>query len=401
MTYFKEMYYIQTGRGVRYTSIPSSALSIDRAMKNEAACFIAMNNALETKIKKLVFCDWTLNSWEEYKFYALKPFQALKQQGIDIYFWQKSNIVPLTPDWESLSKPKLADPKVIMATAIKQEKQLTQDNIFLLDDYWYERAIHPDNPDIKRKLMLRALISLVHLVKIAPNLRVLHLGRSVNFSQFIDALDPELRLWHLKEINIFEEDLSENQLAKWRTITPNLEKQDLKRDDAAKNGADQKKPSQTKKANVKIKIDADTKYYPNKHYRLNRLFYSVGDKHPAPNNYRLESFDNVWLNPEHCTQEEAFAFDNKNTELHLVDCKARRVKEDEFVRNRGGLWRCRRTNMYRHSIIYGKQTLKIDEHWRPIASLSPNEELLVYQTNPLNADIELKFSTRQPLLYKV
>jgi hypothetical protein len=164
MLYPEELYYAQTKTGARYTTTPTANPDFDKAIRNEAACFIDISTSIEKKPKKIIFSDWTYSNLDLPKKAALRPcFDALISHGFELYFWYSGELVQYTKDnWDKLkvSYSPLEDPKKIRASVIKQKKQCTEDNIFLLDDYWLERLLNPHNLQIKRKLRLKNLTSL-------------------------------------------------------------------------------------------------------------------------------------------------------------------------------------------------------------------------------------------------
>jgi hypothetical protein len=142
-------------------------------------------------------------------------------------------------------------------------------------------------------------------------------------------------------------------------------------------------------------VDSETQLDPNKSFQLKRIFYSaMADDHPEISSYRLESFDSLRINPKPCKASEAFAMYNQNDDLQLVSCTPRRVLLDEFQRKRGSP-----PNLSKHKIVYGKECFSLDEQWQAVPSLSAAEEMLVYSTNPLDAQVEIRYSKRDNLYY--
>lgn len=206
LPYPEELYYAETKTGASYTATPTGNPDVNRAIRNEAACFINISTTIEKKPKKIIFSDWTYSNWDAQKKAALPHcFDDLMRQGFEIYFWQSGELIRYTKDnWDPLKAtcPPLDDPKIIRVAAIKQKKQFTEDNLFLLDDYWVDRLLNPNNTQIRRKLKLSNVATLNNKVrqklltftkKLRPKVEEIIVDEfSVNAAQVLSLLKENL-----------------------------------------------------------------------------------------------------------------------------------------------------------------------------------------------------------------
>jgi hypothetical protein len=168
MPYPNEFYYTFAGSQASYTDTPTSQPDFDRILKFEAKCFIDSARRLERKPKKLILSDWTARSWDPLKLNLIQAqLRDLGTQGFELYLWQSDEVKPLTK--EHLSDLKLLptrqsmkpeDPKKIIEAALKKIKQVTCDNVLVLDDYWVNRLLSPEDSSIKHQLKISDLANI-------------------------------------------------------------------------------------------------------------------------------------------------------------------------------------------------------------------------------------------------
>lgn len=145
--------------------------------------------------------------------------------------------------------------------------------------------------------------------------------------------------------------------------------------------------------NVVAKLDADTSYAPDKEINLTRIFYSTGhNPHPQVSHYRLGIYDAIQINPDVCSERDAFTLLHRS-HSQLVTCNP--IKSDIDVHQLAQSM----DNIPNHQYIYGKQALSLTRNWQPIASLSAEEEMTHFHVDPLHAVIEIQRSEHDNLYY--
>ncbi|MDP3558735.1 MAG: hypothetical protein Q8R79_00095, partial [Legionellaceae bacterium] len=136
-------------------------------------------------------------------------------------------------------------------------------------------------------------------------------------------------------------------------------------------------------------LDADTSP-KDASFDVQKIFYTQGgQKDPEPALYRLQTFDDYGVNPKVCDIKSAFTLKN-STDLKWSKVAVTRAKKTLYKPP---------SKLPELTLkYYGKQTLFISEQWQALASLSPEETLTQYYTDPA-VDIEIQYSKRDNLYY--
>ena len=138
-------------------------------------------------------------------------------------------------------------------------------------------------------------------------------------------------------------------------------------------------------------LDANTSSDPNRVLPVQRIFYSVdGEEHPAPNQYRLEAYNDIEINDEPCSIDNAFTLKQIGG-LELSPCDAHRSTVDVYAEAKKYRDEARKA-------YYGKQQLVLTTEWQAVASLSGEEQLLEYHLDS-DVAVELRYSQRDNLYY--
>ena len=128
-----------------------------------------------------------------------------------------------------------------------------------------------------------------------------------------------------------------------------------------------------------------TRDFSKQSYALDQIFYSLTEKqHPHPGSYRLKAYQEpkVILPNTPCTfkqagdlQLDARRQPTEHQDVYQIACQQKQAGH-----------------------YYGKQTLNLDNHWQPIASLSAQETILYYTLTP-KYPVEIQYSKRDNLYY--
>jgi hypothetical protein len=144
-------------------------------------------------------------------------------------------------------------------------------------------------------------------------------------------------------------------------------------------------------AKEKNTLDANTELDPNKKFNLNRIFYAGGTRrHPEPNDYRLETFDDFEVNQNSCPDDKAFTLRNKSVDL--------KIEERQIPQSATDLKEKLSTLPDANQYYYGIQKLNLGSEWQALASLSAEEVMTDYHLSPA-AEVEFGYSKRDNLYY--
>lgn len=148
-------------------------------------------------------------------------------------------------------------------------------------------------------------------------------------------------------------------------------------------GAPKQQSAQTEQC-----LDADTTYKDTT-FHIQRIFYANQGPHPAPNHYRLQTFNDFEIQSEPCTAKNAFTLINRSDALEL---EAKSIPESA-IDLKSTLSPLPDANPY-----YGVQTIALSDQWMSLASLSAEEEMTAFHLNqPL--DVEIAYSHRDNMYY--
>lgn len=152
--------------------------------------------------------------------------------------------------------------------------------------------------------------------------------------------------------------------------------------------------ARTQSLDSKKTLDADTEYNPDKELQAKRYFYPLNpsDKMPAINDYRLEVYNKLEVNPSPCTLDKAFSLTNTGAHSLVERSISQTNNLIELGQKLGAIDDV-------HSYFLGRQPLIVTEDWQALASLSANEELTHYQTEPQDSAVEINYSERDNLYY--
>ena len=128
-----------------------------------------------------------------------------------------------------------------------------------------------------------------------------------------------------------------------------------------------------------------TRDFSKQSYALDQIFYSLTEKqHPHPGSYRLKAYQEpkVILPNTPCTFKQA---DDLQLDARRQPTEHQDVYQIACQQKQAGHY-------------YGKQTLNLDNHWQPIASLSAQETILYYTLTP-KYPVEIQYSKRDNLYY--
>lgn len=141
-------------------------------------------------------------------------------------------------------------------------------------------------------------------------------------------------------------------------------------------------------------LDADTTVNPNKEFHVRRIFMAQeGSPDPAPNYYRINSFNNFTVNSEPCSLKAAFSLENSG-DLLLEDPQIPLVlSSDDLYSMLNQLPHQSDKNHY-----YAKVILQLDNEWQALPSLSPNEIITQYHLSK-SIEVDIKYSARDNLYY--
>lgn len=146
MSFPHEFYYQLSQAKTSYTHTPTGDLDVNQLIQSKAPWILPASN--EMKPKKLILSDWTAKNWTYKKNKdTQEALLQLLNEGFSLYIQQNEQIVPLLKeDLNSLEREnirtamRVKQPDELCKTATKQH-HLSQDELFILDDYWVQRLI--------------------------------------------------------------------------------------------------------------------------------------------------------------------------------------------------------------------------------------------------------------------
>ncbi len=256
---------------------------------------------------------------------------------------------------------------------------------------------------------------LVKILSNTPNLKTLDLRNCLNLSQ---EITEDLSLPRLRRLFVSNAYISSTSITK---ITAQADKSALSiygidsiRSTELSEGAETRtikqtppdpssvKPPKTqvqaqfplKKPNHRVPyqrmLDADTRFLKDKVLKATKLFYSAtASQDPQVNQYRIDVFQGVTLNPSFCRIEEAFHL-HSEADLNLEPCLIPQHKEDTFAQ-------CPKSNTD-YDYFYSKQRIRLSREWTPLVSLSPQERMTGYHLSHDSA-LEIRYSQRDNRYY--
>lgn len=149
MSFPREFYYHLSQAKTSYTHTPTGDLDVNQLIQSKAPWIFPASTGM--KPKKLILSDWTAKSWTYKKIKdTQEALLQLLNEGFSLYIQQNEQIVPLLKeDLNNLEREdirtamRLKQPDELCKTATKQH-HLSQDELFILDDYWVQRLIDKD-----------------------------------------------------------------------------------------------------------------------------------------------------------------------------------------------------------------------------------------------------------------
>lgn len=142
----------------------------------------------------------------------------------------------------------------------------------------------------------------------------------------------------------------------------------------------------TSRYSQSMTLDADTLSSLTDQLTLKQIFYPIGDNEtPDVSDYRLELYNTIELNPAICSIDEAFRLHNRGElDLQPCDIACSNLEVD--------------ASLYTGALFYGTQRLYLSMDWQSLASLSPTERMLRYNTMKQHP-VEIQYSRRDNLYY--
>lgn len=153
-------------------------------------------------------------------------------------------------------------------------------------------------------------------------------------------------------------------------------------------------PSQIRRENKTRGVDATTTPEMNKVFNLERVFYAANESlHPAPNSYRLQSYNALDINSAPCSVAQFATLKNSND----VESTLTRPT-NSIAQAKSDLQHTLTSLPAQLTRYYGRKTLALNNEWQSLPSLSPEEWLTDYHlSQPVS--IQIAYSTRDNLYY--
>jgi hypothetical protein len=349
---------------------------------------------------------------------SLKTIEKLLSNAPSLKELNLSDSSNISPDWEfNVSLPKLEK----LSLNCKLNQQSLQNMLLLapnLKSLTIGEQVLTDQLNIPlhlNKLQTCAVNlgnstskKLHHFVGNSTKLKSLTLSKTT----LLDEITQEFNLNSLETLQLVDCKISAQSLKKLIANAPNLKKlkfklctPDLKQDPEIAEILKRLKEGKPIEAEPHPKmimkeleyseesVDADTRD-DNLTVNVTRIFYPVDPQKniPEPNRYRQSIFNahTVSLNP--CTINNAFTL-KREGDIALVDALGIKACQEDVFADGEKLSKTENALFY-----YGKQTLDINSNWQALASLSPNEVLTHYHTDP-KINIEIKYSQRDNQYY--
>lgn len=165
MPYPNEFYYKHTESGLSYTDKQTGYIDVNRLVRHLKYWINPVTDELKPKPKRLIFAAWTFDGWSKKKINAVDGIlNQLRAEGFLIDFWVKDTLFswpqevtnPLK-EWVENVWP--AYPDDIINKASQNNKHLSADNVFILDDYWVDYLLQSESPPVERRLAVSSLIA--------------------------------------------------------------------------------------------------------------------------------------------------------------------------------------------------------------------------------------------------
>lgn len=229
---------------------------------------------------------------------------------------------------------------------------------------------------------------LAHLLAESKHLNTLHLSGISIVEDDASLSKTNLYLPELRCLIIEGSTLSEKIIEALQVAAPNLKEALLNGNDAP----EENEPVANEHASMTV--DADTAPNPDIQLEVTRYFTSLDGLSPDPiiNNYRLQLFHNLAVNPDACSLDQAFTLNNPDSANFLPCYQALKYSLDDLVADLPTL---DGEGFY----VLGKKAFELTTHWQPIASLSPYEQLKRMHVMPMKASVEICYSSRDNLYY--
>lgn len=166
MQYPTAFYYLLSQLGTVYKDYPTDQLDVNRLIALQSYWIDPAPQSI-IKCKKLVICDWTLQTRSEpEKNQLIIQLSSLLEEGFELYVWQagiirrlgKDNLNDVICSKGALQQITVAEPRDIVTAAIKQQR-MTHDDVLLIDDYWVD-TILADYNENSRVIKITDLLSL-------------------------------------------------------------------------------------------------------------------------------------------------------------------------------------------------------------------------------------------------
>ncbi|CAM3003720.1 hypothetical protein [Legionella worsleiensis] len=226
--------------------------------------------------------------------------------------------------------------------------------------------------------------SLENILNKAPNIRSLDLGYASQFTK--ETLPPTLKAL-LDKIQVTYPGTANEFVFNDYSDDWSDDPDDLTDLHPLSHTAHSSQPSQPITSAIET-IDADTSETEIT-LHAQKIFYALteGTKEPEVSSYRLAVFDELRVNDTPCSLKEAFFWVNNKGVLETIDYSRLPVSPANTP------------SIKTPTAILGIQKLTLDSDWQPLASLNPAEKLTAVYTEPVDACIEIKYSSDENLYF--
>ncbi|WP_419418832.1 AAA family ATPase [Legionella sp. D16C41] len=167
MSYPGVFNFLDKREAITYSHQPTGNLVVSRLLKNQPA-WQKISLAQGLKQKSLLLTDWTLGHLKGEKLLAVQQvLMKLLKDGFNLYLWQDGEVKKLTQENLScLDNQAIRNrvtpvfPEQAIEAAVKAHR-LVHDQIHILDDYWVNLLLNPNQTD--RQLSTSDVIASTHM----------------------------------------------------------------------------------------------------------------------------------------------------------------------------------------------------------------------------------------------
>ena len=160
MDKLEELYYCETSGALDCGTTNTGAPSFDHLMANKPYW---IKNAVETKQKQLLIADWRALNWSPERCdTAITTLHQCMKQGFKVFLWQQGTIKQLKQNKLNQLRELSVRSKITFATQHEIERVMAAQSmaatkVQILDDYYMDRLLWPNNPPTERVLFINDL----------------------------------------------------------------------------------------------------------------------------------------------------------------------------------------------------------------------------------------------------